>query len=71
MQRIPNLDPNIKYKTVIVINTPKSDNSIRDVFINDMIIDKLNAHIYELNQAFVDTVRREGVNNENRLLLIC
>ena len=52
LQRIPNLDPNIKSKTVIVINTPKSDNSIRDVFINDMIIDKLNAHKNYITKRF-------------------
>ena len=39
--------------------------------INNFNIKIENIDIYELNQAFVDTVRREGVNNENRLLLIC
>ena len=30
-----------------------------------------NTDIYEFNQAFVDTIRSEGVYNEKRLLIIC
>lgn len=44
LQRLPNLNPDIKEKTTIVINSPKSEKSIRDIFINDTIIDKLNTH---------------------------
>ena len=44
LQRLPNLNPDDKRKTIIVINSPKSERSIRDVFINDLILDKLNAH---------------------------
>lgn len=44
LQRLPNLNTNANQKTVIVINSPKSEKSIRDIFINDMLLEKLNTH---------------------------
>lgn len=44
LQRLPNLNPECKQKTIIVIGSPKSDNSIRDIFFNDILLEKIIAH---------------------------
>lgn len=44
LQRLPNLNPDDVSKTIIVINSPKSERSLRDIFINDVIIEKLFSH---------------------------
>lgn len=52
LQRLPNLDPQINKKTVIVINTPKSDKSVRDIFVNDMLLNKLTIHREYISKKF-------------------
>ena len=44
LQRLPNFDAHINGKTIIVINTPKSEKSVRDIFVNDSLLEKLNDH---------------------------
>ncbi|MBQ6181688.1 MAG: tyrosine-type recombinase/integrase [Ruminococcus sp.] len=39
LQRLPNLNPDDERKTTIVINSPKSDKSIRDIYVNDTVKD--------------------------------
>ena len=52
LQRLPNLNPDAESKTTIVINSPKSDRSIRDIYVNDMVIDMLNAHRFFIKGKF-------------------
>ena len=52
LQRIPNLDPNIEGKTVIIVTSPKSDKSVRDIFVNDVLLDKINLHKKYISNRF-------------------
>lgn len=64
LQRLPNLNPDDDSKTIIVINSPKSDRSIRDIFINDVIIEKLYSH----RDFIMDKFGKECVT-ENQFIL--
>lgn len=52
VQRLKNVDPNSKCKTSIVIGTPKSQASIRDIPFTDAIISEIKMHQNLLNKKF-------------------